>query len=291
VISRMRVALFILALALVGVAAIVRPAPARAATEFCPARLVQSQSKTTGPDAVHYSYNLQALSPRTVKATIVAETDQGWFTWQLTPVELTTTTFSNTSAYRTVRYKVAQSPRLSVTFPIAVQIFRAWVASAQTSGEETFGWDAHGVFNCSPPDPAAYHLDSGDTNANAPEPSDPTPAPAPPAAVAVATTAPFPIAKCDKPFVDVRVLHAEQPVFPRSVAEEAFNTTADVQVYVAVDRDGKLADAWLLATSGYRALDLAAITAAKESTYAPAVSYCRPVGATYIFTAEFQPVR
>ncbi len=60
-------------------------------------------------------------------------------------------------------------------------------------------------------------------------------------------------------------------------------------VYVAVDPAGKLADAWVFASSGYPAADAEAIRTAKRSSCVPTLSYCRPAGGTYLFQVEFDP--
>jgi TonB family protein len=108
-------------------------------------------------------------------------------------------------------------------------------------------------------------------------------------ATAVAAVAPFPVTTCEHPFTGATVKSAVMPDFPESVREEGFGGVAVSEVYVALDPTGKLADAWTFSSSGYPALDRAALVAARRSKYAAPISYCRSVGGTYIFRADFEP--
>ena len=261
-------------------------APARAVTEFCPAVMSGPYAKTESP--LVYNYRLHALSPRSVTAVIIADTDRGWFSWTQQLVPLTRMTFTVTGGGETITYVQAESPELAVAFPQVVNVARAWVAVAKTQGEPFLGWDAKGAVVCDPPDFARV-LPGRVVTKRTPGVDDPTPAPAPPASVAAPTTAPFPEITCAHPFAAATVTRPEQPVFPDIVAQEGFGATATVEVYVAVDRKGTLRDAWIFAKSGYPPLDQSALVAARKSSYANAVSYCRPVTGLYLFRADFSP--
>jgi TonB family protein len=282
----------VLACALVaGIAGVIACATsAQAATEFCPAQLTGPYTKTNSRDAtLHYYYHLQALGPRSVEGTIIADTDHGWFTWVQQPVQVTRMTYTRTAPLYTVRYVVAESPELDVSFPIAVNIRRLWLASAKTNGDAYFGWDAHGTVVCTPPDFVAMYSRSRVVTKRTPQTDDPTPGPAPPTAVATATAAPFPETTCAHPFVAATVSHAVQPDFPAILRDQDFSQVATAVVYVAVDSAGKLADAWIYASSGYPAIDKAALSAARRSSYVAPISYCRAVSGTYLFQADFSP--
>ena len=56
-----------------------------AATEFCPAEvdLVSPVGEQMGNLALTYVYELRALTARSVSAAIIADTDEGWFTWSV----------------------------------------------------------------------------------------------------------------------------------------------------------------------------------------------------------------
>ena len=263
-------------------------ASARSATEFCPAQLIGPYAPSGTGSATAYGYRLRALSQRTVEGTIVAETERGWFSWVQAPVALVRTTYLRTTPTYRIRYPVAESPGLSVVFPEAVDVRRAWLSVGKTQGETVFGWDSHGTIECSPADFAAYDRRS-DFMKRDPQPGDPTPAAAPPPATATPAAAPVPAAACARPFTAAVVVHAASPVFPDVVKNAGFSQAAVSVVYVAIDSDGKLVDAWTFMPSGYPALDASAIAAARASTYTAPVSYCRPVSGTYLFEAEFLP--
>lgn len=258
-------------------------APSRAATEFCPAKLVDLAAPRDGISKVWY-YRLQGLGPRTVQGTIIADTDQGWFKWTQAPVQLTQMTFTRTtSAYRAT-YDVAESPKISVAFPGNVTVRQAWVVTAKTQGDDAFGWDARGSVPCGPPDFAPYV--SKDSTQRTPQPGDPTPAPAPPTAVATRAGAPFTPLTCDHPFTAATLSKAAEAEYPPSLKGLAIGDLISV-VYVAIDPAGKVVDAWTFASSGFSAADDEAIKTAKKSLYIPTVSYCRPAGGTYLFQVDF----
>ena len=261
-------------------------ASAFAATEFCPANLVRVYTKSSKPPATVQYYYLRALASRVVDGVIVAETDSGWFTWTQEPVQLSRTTYVNASPTVKSWFHVAESPELTVAFPQAVTVQHAWVATARTHGDGFFNWDAQGTVTCDPPVFALSKYPSTPSE-RTPQAGDETPAPAPPPANAVASAAPFPVLTCDKPFVTATVTDAVQPEFPRIVESEGFSGSAISEIAVAIDPSGKLVDAWVWAKSGYPALDDAALKAARRSKYSGAISYCRPVHATYLFRADF----
>jgi hypothetical protein len=234
-----------------------------------------------------YYYYLQALASRVVEGTIVADTDAGWFTWIQAPVQLTRTTYTSSSPEVKYSWHVAESPELSVIFPAPVAIRHVWVATARTSGDPFFGWDAHGTVSCEPMDYATGNYPNKSTVRRTPQTGDETPAPAPPAAKAVTSAPPFPPTSCTKPFVSATVTRAVQPEFPNIVRDEGFGGDAIAEVAIALDAQGKLVDAWMWARTGYDPLDQAALKAARRSSYSGAISYCRPVSGMYLFRADF----
>jgi hypothetical protein len=265
-------------------------ASATAATEFCPARLTNIGTKSSGGDATMQYYRLQALTGRVVEGTIVADTDAGWFMWTQQPVQLARTTFTSVSPAVKYSFRVAESPELTVVFPQAVSVRHAWITTAQTHGDQIFDWDAHGTVTCEPPaDFAASKYPNKTTTTRTPQAGDETPAPAPPPAKAEASGAPFPPANCAQPFVNATVTLPVQPDFPELVRNEGFSGVAISIIAVAVDPQGKLVDAWIWAKTGYPAIDEAALKAAQQSKYSGATSYCRPVSGTYLFRADFRP--
>lgn len=270
-------------------------ARAQAAAEFCPGQVGNLHSSNGASQATSYTYDVQALTDRTIEGTIIADTDHGWYSWKQAPAQLVATRFTSLALSKSfppleATYILSQSGDLSVNFPVELQVYRAWITSAQTHGEAALHWDASGVVSCDPTD-FAPHEGSTRTVKRTPNAGDPTPPPVPPAAMASATVAPFPPSTCDKPFVSASVTHASEPTFPQSVKDSGFTQRATSEIEVAVGPDGKLVDAWLFASSGYPQLDESAMLAAKRSTYAPAISYCKTIGASYLFRATFLPHR
>lgn len=262
---------------------------ADAATEFCPAEVVGEAAKASDPQSAVWSYHLRALGPRVVEGTLIAYTDGGWFTWKQQPVELTRTSYTMIARDFTANYVVATSPRLSVGFPQPVRVRYVWVETATTHGDQAFHWDARGTVTCDPADFADLNAPSPNLTQRTPDAGDPTPAPAPVTAAATATVAPFAPPTCDEPFLVATVTKAEAPEYPRSLEKDGPDEEKISVVYVAVNARGQLADAWLFKSSGYPAMDQEALVAAKRSQYAAPVSFCRPVGGTYLFRADFDP--
>jgi hypothetical protein len=264
------------------------PRPARAAAEFCPAQLVAMRASHHADAAAEYYYQLTALTPRTVSGTVIADTDRGWFVWPQPPIGLTRMTYTMTVGQFSSQYAIAGSSPMTVFFPQAVAIQRAWIVQAQTSGETLLGWDEKGMFACGVPDFGVHAVNRNETVKRTPTAADPTPPPAPLAVEAVSTPAPLSI-NCPNPFVAAKVTRATQPDFPASVKAAGFSQVAITEVAIAVGPDSKLIDAWVWSSSGWEALDAAALMAARRSQYAAPISYCQPVGGTYLFRAEFQP--
>jgi hypothetical protein len=155
-------------------------------------------------------------------------------------------------------------------------------------GDKMLEWDARGTVTCEPVDFAPGKFPE-EPESRTPQAGDETPAAAPAPARAVASAPPFPLLMCATPFAPAGATHAVEPDFPRSVGEQGFSRTATSEIAVAIDPQGKLVEAWVWATSGYPALDDAALSAARRSQYSGAISYCRPVSGTYLFRADFAP--
>jgi TonB family protein len=284
----LRFGLWSIAFVVAALAAVRCAAPVLAETEFCPATL-SAAHKQTVQDTNEFAYWLQALGARTVAATIVADTNEGWFTWEQQPVQLTPTKFTAKTRDYAIRFEIARSPELRVNFPLAVEVRRAWVVSAKTTGDETFGWDAQGVVTCRLPDLANFDTVTDGNDTETLQPGDPTPGPAPPPALATRAPAPFPDTTCKKPFESAQTLTAQRPNLPAMLVAQGFDEPAQATVYVVVSPDGNVADAWVFSSSGYPSLDAETLKAAQRSTYSPAVSYCKPVAGIYLFSATFQP--
>jgi hypothetical protein len=258
--------------------------------EFCPARVlgVTPVTGAASEAASTYSYDLTALSRRTVDATLIAETDKGWFQWNVTGVPLGKATYSQAmrAAGRgavTVTYEGFGSPKLSVDFPMAVIINHAWVRSAQTTGDGPTQPAASTGVACLPDFAGTGPWSPKETlvarSSSSSEPSVP-------AALATATTPPFESHACATPFSAATVKVPVAPDFPSNAAGLLSGAETSF-VNVAVNSDGSILGTWMLVSSGVSSLDAAAIVAARRSTYVPAMAYCEPVKGIYVFRATF----
>ncbi|HEY2474033.1 MAG TPA: hypothetical protein VGI19_04445 [Candidatus Cybelea sp.] len=251
-------------------------AAARAAVEFCPAKAGVPFPVGTafGTPSAHYAYDLTALTPRTVYVTLIADTDHGWYRWDLSGIALTNVKRyihnypRDATRLPDLPYTVAASPTLAVDFPVPVTVRHAWVASVGK--------------NRSPCDVPAFD------SAKDKEPEvdvSPTPSTSYTPAVATSTQAPFEIGYCALKFANSTVV---RPVRPNPTSVDPSYGRAAI-IATALDPNGYLTDAWVYDSSGNAAFDHAALLAAKASTYVGAVSYCRPVRSTFLFMATFTP--
>jgi hypothetical protein len=154
---------------------------ALAATEFCPAKVAEmttaGQSSNMESSAVRprvianasvpganirptgnlgdvnkdnvastaFAYELQAETPRTiVTASIVADTDHGWYSWNAASVSLEKVSEPLVGRFMEGTVVYARSTPQTVTFPADVLVRHAWVVRARTSGEAKFGCSSSG---------------------------------------------------------------------------------------------------------------------------------------------------
>jgi TonB family protein len=256
-------------------------------TEFCPARVTVFAPGAGDPGlpaASKYTYELTALSLRSVDATIIADTDKGWFGWRVAGVPVGAVSYTRTPAGGTARTDTRfESVDLTVVFPEAVVVQHAWVTSASTTGELILGWNRLGTVSCPYVEARPSIAQPAGMAVHRISPATPDVA----VADAVPAEAPFEPQTCAVPFSKAGVKMAVQPNFPDSAKQLA--APAKVLVVVAIGIDGKVVDAWIGDSSGRPAIDDAALRAAQRSTYTPAVAYCRPIKGTYAFAATFDP--
>jgi hypothetical protein len=262
-------------------------ARADAASESCPATLFfwpQAAGHQTA--AGLYSYEFTALTERSVDVTAIADTNAGWYEWSVRDVPIRPITVAVRGHDFHYTYKTAESAALTVQFPANVVVQHAWVTNAKTTGETLFGWDTRGDYTCEVPDLTNKGRNPDADNAPGAEraPAQSVRAPA----VATPSSAPFPASACKSPFSSGSVSAVMHPLFPDALVGRVVDPTETV-LYVAIDDVGRLIDAWVLAGSGYSTMDLAALSAARRTTYVPATSYCRHVGGVYVVQEEFTP--
>ncbi len=260
---------------------------AHAASETCPARLMfwpSGQGPAT--TATRYDFVLRALSERSVDATIIADTDKGWFEWAVHATPLQRKAYLVKGQQFQYTYRTAESAILTVLFPVDTAVRHAWVATAKTSGEKIFGWDAKGAFNCDIPDLSKQGVKPEMVELH--DPHDPSPVAATDASEAAPIAEPFAPTTCKVPFSTASLPGVVQPAVPDSLVGILAQPAVAI-LYVAISDKGKLVDTWILAGSGYPALDAAALNATRLSRYDAATAYCRHVGGVYTVVDEFTP--
>jgi TonB family protein len=92
-------------------------------------------------------------------------------------------------------------------------------------------------------------------------------------------------ATCEIAQRDATVINAVEPLYPEWAREMAI--TGKVLVRVDLAPSGALIDASIAESSGIHSLDVAALEAARESRFAPAVLKCVAVGGSYLYRVEF----
>lgn len=255
---------------------------AQAMIEFCPAALhvqaVGAQSADDATPAAVYGFNLTALAPRSVSATVAFDTSAGWFTIDVPQTALTEKDRHYTM--RGVRFMRRDyvSPVMYVRFPQSVTLNHSWVYHS-------------GDFTCPPP-PAPgkgqnVHGHSG-MQMDAADKDRLSDAPGAASVVLPAKSSPpLETAVCTEPFREATVTSPVVPDYPDYARTLGQYGTSIVQI--AINADGSVAGTTVFGSSGYDLLDKAVLRAAQTSTYEPARSYCRPVPGTYLFVTTFDP--
>jgi len=261
-----------------------------ARVEFCPASL-RMEAVGEGPakraDAM-FGFELVALGPRTVSATIAFDTDGGWFTAVVPPVTLTERDRHFNGPSNGFVDPEWISPTTYVRFPNPVRVNHAWVSTALATGDG-FGWSVQGPVECSP-DPNG-DIRPGLRSTERIKLYDEDRLNAQPARGAVVIdarpSAALAHADCAHPFSDATVLdHAAVPNYTGILAAEGAG--GDAGIIVAIGADGILKDAWVWAPSGQEQFDDATLAAAKKTTYKAGTAYCKPVPGVYLFWTTFE---
>ena len=113
------------------------------------------------------------------------------------------------------------------------------------------------------------------SNATAAATAPPTPPPTP---------TPTPRPQCAVPNADPHTISASPPDTPEMAKEQGIS--GEVWVQVSLDAAGHVTGTSVIKTPS-AILNSAAISAARESTYAPEIVDCKPTGGTYKFVAVF----
>ncbi|HET9392354.1 MAG TPA: energy transducer TonB [Candidatus Rubrimentiphilum sp.] len=233
-----------------------------------------------------YGFELVALGPRTVDATITFDTDAGWFKILVPPITLTERDRHYNGPSNGFVDPEWVSPATYVRFPKPVRVNHAWISSALSVGD-SFGWSAQGPVDCSPdPNGDVRAGLRGDDYIKLYEEDRLNAQPARESVVIDAQQAvAVPHPECAHPFSDATVTHEVGPTYTGILAAEGAG--GDTGIIVAIGADGLLKDAWVWAPSGQKQFDDATLTAAKKSTYKAGTAYCKPVPGIYLFWATF----
>ncbi|MEO6834720.1 MAG: hypothetical protein ABI231_02275 [Candidatus Tumulicola sp.] len=252
---------------------------ASALTELCPASLADFGATGAPPTApaTAFGYDLTALTPRTVDAAMVADTDRGWYGWRVSGVVMRAAQLQE-GGYQG---RGARSAPLEVDFPEPAIVHHAWVADASAPGETIFGWGAAGDAACEVPAYTARDRTQATPSPNAPKPAA--------SAVSRAAPVPAPFAfACATPFVPASVARAPKPILPKDAFTPGDNPAIAI-VDVALDERGVVFDAWIAQRAGeVPGFDQSALSAARLGQYRGAVSYCQSVKSIYAVRLDFQ---
>lgn len=249
---------------------------AQAEIESCQARIatIATIGAANGAPAARFAYDLMALSPRIVDASLIADTDRGWFAWSVKNVELENVVRRLPSG---LKYGIAASQPMLVEFPDAVTLRHAWVTSADATGCNAPAFQTGSMWN-------EKDLDGRPL----PKPS-PLPTPYARESVAAAVAPPFAVQTCALPFAAARVKTLATGPDPNFDNPDATGGVSVAMVVVGVDGSGTLLGEKLIASSGYAPFDLATLRAARMTTYIGGTSYCRPASDLYIYRRDFVP--
>lgn len=111
-------------------------------------------------------------------------------------------------------------------------------------------------------------------------PPGPVSTPGPPAST--------PKPACKTPYQDATAVQAVTPDYPEQAREQGLGEV-QVTVIVTISPTGGLVNATIGQGSGNMSIDQAALSAARQSTYAPKIVDCQPVEGTYNFKVTFDP--
>jgi TonB family protein len=93
---------------------------------------------------------------------------------------------------------------------------------------------------------------------------------------------------CKYPNLDAEVLNQAMPEYP-DIARTADIAEATVKAKVRLNESGGVTEIRITKSSGNMALDQAALAAARQSSYLPAIADCKRVPGTFDFNVTFQP--
>ena len=258
--------------------------------EACPARVGHWKIHPGGVVA----FNLAAHQTRSLSATIELRTDKGFYTIAVPATDLV----ARQQHWKTLEVAwtgtAVQSAPLYFHMPTGSTKLRdIWVAGAQALTPSD-PWYSVGPVACAPYAGAfgtvsqiAYsnggtiadpmHLKNPDRSLAAAIPSTAT--------LLTAQSIPAPTYSCAHPFVPAKLVHGVNPLWPLSAPTMHFKSA----VIVTILPTGEIGARHVYLPTGIRDLDSAVLDAAGESTFTPAVAFCKPAYGRYIFRVDLNP--
>jgi TonB family protein len=94
-------------------------------------------------------------------------------------------------------------------------------------------------------------------------------------------------ASCSTPDVPASTTYAALAETPAIATQ--YQLTGTTLVKVELEPNGSIRDASVAKSSGAPILDMAAVAAAKASTFSPEIRDCAPVAGSYLFQVDFTP--
>ncbi len=153
--------------------------------------------------------------------------------------------------------------------PLKMNVVHTTSKSASGPSQTKYVAPANGSVNGQP----------GGTGTAPPQPRVATAPPGPPAT---------PKPACKTPYQDATVVQQVSPDYPESARELGLGQVV-VSVQVTLSPAGTLIGEKIAQSGGNMSLDQAALSAARQSTYAPKIVNCQPVTGDYLFKVTFDP--
>lgn len=255
--------------------------------EYCPAELSHAVAIHAGKDGL-YSASLLGERERLVSATVMAQTDKGWYSIEIP--EIATNEYVEHFKLKTVAFDRAavMSPPFYVQFPTNAGLLRHWyVLNAQSyTPDDAF---PNQVVACGPQGETSIDSLSfsglHDVYEPTNEPFDWTKPPAATSMVLHAKQTDAPHFDCAQPFQQAKV----QPKTPRWPSGIEIYQPTVVLVRLSINDRGGVDDAKLWVPSAISRIDEAAVAAATQSSYRAPIGLCHPVPGHYLFRAFFSP--
>lgn len=112
--------------------------------------------------------------------------------------------------------------------------------------------------------------------------------PGPVGTVGPPASTPTPKPACADPSKEATMVNGVTPEYPDSAKEQNLGPVT-VVVKITLSASASVIDASIIQSSSNNAIDRAALSAARQSSYSPKLENCAPVSGSYSFKANFDP--